>query len=68
MMSQKTVNRDPIIEEIHGIRQQMSENFGGDIAAIMEDARRRQESSGRTIWQGPQANQPLGLTGKQPAE
>ena len=30
-----------------------SEAFGGDIGAIIEDARKRQEASGRPVWQGP---------------
>ena len=52
----KTINPDPVIEEIHQIRQQMVEKFGGDIAAILEDARQRQLASGRMIWQGPSAD------------
>jgi hypothetical protein len=45
--------RDTIVEEIHRIREQISDKFGGDIAAISEDARRRQAASGRPIWQRP---------------
>ena len=41
---------DPIIEEIHRVRREMSDRFGGDFAAMLEDARRRQEASGRPIW------------------
>jgi hypothetical protein len=55
-MSQKTTNRDPIIDEIHRTRAQIAEKFGGDAAAILEDARKRQEASGRNIWQGPSPN------------
>jgi hypothetical protein len=51
-MIQKT-NRDTTIDEIHRTRQQMAEKFGDDIGAILEDARKRQEASGRAIWQGP---------------
>jgi hypothetical protein len=51
-------NRDPIIDEIHRILEQMAEKFGYDITAILEDARKRQEASGRAIWQGP--SKPLG--------
>ena len=51
-MIPKTKNRDLIIDEIHRTRQQMAEKFGGDIAAILEDAWKRQEASGRVIWQG----------------
>ena len=41
---------DPIIDEIHRIRERLAEKFGGDIKAILDDARRRQEASGRPIW------------------
>ena len=57
-MTQKTTNRDTIIEEIHQIRERMAEKFGYDITAILEDARKRQEASGRAIWQGPCASLP----------
>ena len=64
MMIQKTTNRDPIIDEIHRTRQRMAEKFGGDIAAILEDARKRQEASGRAVWQGSssKALTPIGNT------
>ena len=62
MMSSKTVIRDPILDEIHRTRQQIAEKFGGDIKAILADARKRQEASGRVIWQGSskQALNPAG--------
>jgi hypothetical protein len=66
-MIQKTTNRDTIIDEIHRTRQRMAEKFGGDIAAILEDARKRQEASGRAIWQGPSSNKALNPTGNKPA-
>ena len=52
MMSSKTVIRDPILDEIHRTRQQIAEKFGGDIKAILADAQKRQEASGRDIWKG----------------
>jgi hypothetical protein len=55
-MIQKKSDRDPVIDEIHQTRERMAEKFGGDIEAILEDARKRQEASGRTIWQGPLSN------------
>jgi hypothetical protein len=55
-MTPKTKNRDTILDEIHQTRRKMAEKFGGDIAAILEDARKRQEASGRAIWQGPASN------------
>lgn len=39
------------IEEIHRIRREISDRFGGDIAAIAEDAARRQAASNRPVWQ-----------------
>jgi hypothetical protein len=66
-MIQKITNRDTIIDEIHQTRQRLAEKFGGDIAAILEDARKRQEASGRAIWQGPSSNMALNPTGNKPA-
>ncbi|QPB72184.1 hypothetical protein D5125_17225 [Magnetovirga frankeli] len=42
---------DSIIEEIHHIREDISDKFSGDISAIAEDAARRQEQSSHLIWQ-----------------
>ena len=47
------IQKQPIetpIEEIHRIRREISEHFGGDVAAIAEDAARRLVNSGRPIW------------------
>lgn len=44
---------DPIIDEIHRTRERLGEKFGGDIKAILEDARLRMAATGRPIWQGP---------------
>ena len=52
MMSQKKSNSDTTIREIHRTREQMADKFGGDIAAILEDARKRQAASGRPEWHG----------------
>jgi hypothetical protein len=62
-MIQKTTTRDTIIEAIHRTRRQMAEKFGGDLAAILEDARKRQDASGRAIWQGPSSNKALNPNG-----
>lgn len=32
---------DPIVEEIHRIRQAMLDEFGGDVDALMDDVNRR---------------------------
>jgi len=58
-MTPKPANRDTTIEDIHRTRMRLAEKFGDDIAAILEDARKRQEASGRAIWQGPSPNQAL---------
>jgi hypothetical protein len=63
----KTTNRDPIIDEIHRTRERMAEKFGGDIAAILEDARKRQEASGRAVCQGPASNKASNPASKKPA-
>ena len=39
--------RDTTIADIHKTRERISDAFGGDIHAITEDARKRQEESGR---------------------
>jgi hypothetical protein len=52
-MPQTTTNPDPIIDTIHRTRQRMAEKFSGNITAILEDARRRQEASGRAGWREP---------------
>jgi hypothetical protein len=33
--------RDPIVAEIHRIRQELLDEFGGDVDALMEEANRR---------------------------
>jgi hypothetical protein len=52
-MIQKMNKRDTTIEEIHRTRQQMADKFAGDIAAILDDARKREAASGRARWRGP---------------
>ncbi len=67
MTIQKTTNRDTTIDEIHRTRERMAEKFGGDIAAILEDARKRQEASGRAVWQGPSSDKTSAPGGMEPA-
>jgi hypothetical protein len=62
-MIQKKNDRDAIIEEIHRTRECMAETFGGDITAIVEDARKRQEASGRPVWQGSSSNKAMHPSG-----
>jgi hypothetical protein len=49
-MIQKKNENDTTIEEIHRTRERMADKFGGDIAAILEDARKRQAASGHPVW------------------
>jgi hypothetical protein len=44
-----TEYRDTTIADIHRIREEIWEKFGGDIGAIIRDAQRRQEESGCEI-------------------
>ena len=41
---------EPIIEELHRIRREISDRFGGDLTAIANDAADRLARSGRPIW------------------
>jgi hypothetical protein len=50
------VDVDTTIDELHKTRERLAEKFGGNIAAILEDARRRMAASGRPIWQGSAPN------------
>ena len=49
MMTKPTTSdrTDRTIADLHKIRERISDAFGGDIHAITEDARKRQEQSGR---------------------
>lgn len=53
-MTQKTA--DSTIEEIHKIRREISDRFGGDVFAIAADAARRQAASNRPVWK-PRSNE-----------
>jgi len=50
---------DLVIEEIHRTRENISDCFGGSIAAIADDAARRQAGSNRLIWKSNRANKSL---------
>ena len=54
---------DTIIDEIHRTRERLAEKFGGDIKAILEDARHRQAASGRSTWLGSPANKAMHPSG-----
>jgi hypothetical protein len=63
-MVRTKIEVDTIIEEIHQTRRRIAEKFGGDIATISEDARRRQMASGRPVWcpRSSAAEKPAGST------
>ena len=60
-MIHKNNERDTTIDEIHRTRELMADKFGGDIAAILEDARKRQAASDRPVWQRPSSNKGVQL-------
>lgn len=49
-MMLKPKDHDTTISDIHRTRRRIAEKFGGDLSAILEDAKKRQENSGHTIW------------------
>jgi len=55
MIRKSQVTTDPILDEIHRTRREMSERFDGNFDAMLEDARRRQAASGRPVWQPKKA-------------
>ena len=55
-MIEKPTTTDPILDEIHRTRREISERFGGDLHAMLEDARKRQAASGRPTWSPGSAN------------
>ena len=54
---------DPVIDEIHAVRREISERFGGDVRAIAADANARMLASGCPIWQ-PAGNHPMQPSGE----
>ena len=61
-MTQKSTESP--IEEIHRIRRDISDRFAGDIAAIAEDAAKRQAESNRPVWQPNTTNQAMHPSGE----
>ena len=47
---------DSMIEDIHRTRRRIAERFGGNLLAMIEDARTRQKSSGHPMWQPHASN------------
>ncbi len=63
-MIQKQTAADPVLDEIHRTRREISERFGGDLHAILDDARKRQAASGRPEWSPGSANHPMQPSGE----
>lgn len=63
-MTNQTTSRkhgDSTVADIHKTRERISDAFGGDIAAISADARRRQEQSNcRTVSYAAVTNTAVG--------
>lgn len=49
-MTDKRMATDLVIDEIHQTRREISDRFGGDLHAILADARQRQAASGHPVW------------------
>jgi hypothetical protein len=49
-MTQESPDRDTTTEDIHATRRRIAEQFGHNLAAIVEDAKKRQATSGHEIW------------------
>ena len=45
--------QDPIVEEVHRLRDEHAKGFGYDLHAICEDIRKRQLASGRKVVSRP---------------
>jgi hypothetical protein len=63
-MIQKQIAADPVLDEIHRTRREISERFGGDLHAILDDARKRQAASRRPVWSPGAANHPMHGSGE----
>ncbi len=59
----KPTKADNTIDEIHEIRFEISDRFGGDVFAIAQDAARRQSDSNRPLWRPTTTNKPLQPSG-----
>ena len=62
-MIQKRTTTDPVLDEIHRARREISDRFGGDLHAILDDARKRQAASRRPVWAPGSANQAMQRSG-----
>ena len=49
----KETKTDPVVDEIHNVRREISDRFGGDVRLIAADANARMAASGCLIWKPP---------------
>lgn len=59
---------DPIIDELHRIRDEHAKKFKYDVHAICEDIRRKEKESGRTFVSFDQSEVRESDSAKQPAK
>ena len=63
-LNSTTEDLNDIIGTIHGWRREISDHFGGNLAAMVDDANRRTELSGRRILRrGELTNNPMHPSG-----
>jgi hypothetical protein len=59
-LNSTTEDLNDIIGTIHGWRREISDHFGGNLAAMVDEANRRTEQSGRRIVRrGELTNKPM---------
>jgi len=59
------MKQDPLVEEIRRVRSEIAARFGNDLAAICDDARKRQtRSRAATVALPPRRPQPAGTNRK----
>jgi hypothetical protein len=58
---------DPVVDEIHQIRQQMLADAGGDFHAFMDKVRREQACSKRVVIESPIDISPDGVEPDSPS-
>jgi hypothetical protein len=58
---------DPIVDEIHRVREKLAEQHGFDMRAIVQDLRQIQARSGRTYESMPRKRPSFGFDSKEGA-
>ncbi len=60
-LNSTTEDLNDIIGTIHGWRREISDHFGGNLAAMVDDANRRTELSGRRILRRGELTNKIGI-------